>query len=175
MAKQMLAAAGSLDLLVNNAGITRDGLFLRMGVEDFDAVVGTNLRGVFLVCKAFARSMAKAKAARIVNVGSVVGLTGNAGQVNYAASKAGLIGLTKSLAQEFAGRGLTANVVAPGFIATDMTAALSPEIRDGMLKNIPLNRFGSPEDIAQTVVFLCGDGASYITGQTLVVDGGMTM
>jgi 3-oxoacyl-[acyl-carrier protein] reductase len=175
MAKQVLAEAGKLELLVNNAGVTRDGLFLRMSPEDFDAVVGTNLRGVFLVCKAFARTLAKAKDARIVNVGSVVGLTGNAGQVNYAASKAGLIGLTKSLAQEFAGRGLTANVVAPGFIATDMTAALSTEIRDGMLKTIPLGRFGAPDDIAKTVVFLCGDGAAYITGQTLVVDGGMTM
>jgi 3-oxoacyl-[acyl-carrier protein] reductase len=164
MAKHVLAEAGKVELLVNNAGVTRDGLFLRMSAEDFDAVVGTNLRGVFLVCKA-----------RIVNVGSVVGLTGNAGQANYAASKAGLIGLTKSLAQEFAGRGLTANVVAPGFIATDMTAALSPEIRDGMLKTIPLQRFGAPEDIAKTVLFLCSDGAAYITGQTLVVDGGMTM
>jgi 3-oxoacyl-[acyl-carrier protein] reductase len=155
--------------------VTRDGLFLRMSAEDFDAVLGTNLRGVFLVCKAFARSLAKAKDARIVNIGSVVGLTGNAGQANYAASKAGLIGLTKSLAQEFAGRGLTANCVAPGFIATDMTAALSPELRDGMLKTIPLQRFGAPEDVAKTVLFLCSDGASYITGQTLVVDGGMTM
>ncbi|MBM3973420.1 MAG: 3-oxoacyl-[acyl-carrier-protein] reductase [Planctomycetes bacterium] len=175
MAKHLLAEAGTLELLVNNAGITRDGLFLRMGADDFDAVIGTNLRGVFLVCKAFSRTLAKAKGARIVNIGSVVGITGNAGQVNYAASKAGLIGLTKSLAQEFAGRGLTANVVAPGFIATDMTAALPQEIRDGMLKNIPLSRFGAPDDIAKTVVFLCGDGASYITGQTLVVDGGMTM
>jgi 3-oxoacyl-[acyl-carrier protein] reductase len=175
MAKHVLAEAGKVELLVNNAGVTRDGLFLRMSAEDFDAVVGTNLRGVFLVCKAFARTLAKAKDARIVNVGSVVGLTGNAGQANYAASKAGLIGLTKSLAQEFAGRGLTANVVAPGFIATDMTAALSPEIRDGMLKTIPLQRFGAPEDIAKTVLFLCSDGAAYITGQTLVVDGGMTM
>ena len=175
MAKQVLAEAGTVELLVNNAGVTRDGLFLRMSAEDFDAVLGTNLRGVFLVCKAFARSLAKAKDARIVNIGSVVGLTGNAGQANYAASKAGLIGLTKSLAQEFAGRGLTANCVAPGFIATDMTAALSPEIRDGMLKTIPLQRFGAPEDIAKTVLFLCSDGASYITGQTLVVDGGMTM
>lgn len=175
MAKAVLAEAGTLELLVNNAGITRDGLFLRMGAEDFDAVIGTNLRGVFLVCKAFSRTLAKAKGARIVNIGSVVGITGNAGQVNYAASKAGLIGLTKSLAQEFAGRGLTANVVAPGFIETDMTAALTQEIRDGMLKTIPLSRFGAPDDIAKTVVFLCGDGASYITGQTLVVDGGMTM
>jgi 3-oxoacyl-[acyl-carrier protein] reductase len=175
LAKRVLDAHGRLDLLVNNAGMTKDGVFLRMTVEDFDDVVQTNLRGAFLVCRAFARSMAKARSGRIVNVGSVVGLTGNAGQVNYAASKAGLLGLTKSLAKELAGRGVTANVVAPGFIQTDMTAAIPEDIREQMLGGIPLARFGQPEDIAKTVAFLCSDAAGYITGQTLVVDGGMTM
>jgi 3-oxoacyl-[acyl-carrier protein] reductase len=175
LAKSVLDGAGKLDFLVNNAGITRDGLFLRMAAEDFDAVLATNLRGTFLTCKAFARAMAKARGGRIVNVGSVVGLTGNAGQANYAASKAGLIGLSKSLAQEFAGRGITVNVVAPGFIETDMTAGLAGDLRDGMLKQIPLGRFGGPADVARAVAFLCSDDASYITGQTLVVDGGMTM
>jgi 3-oxoacyl-[acyl-carrier protein] reductase len=174
LARAVLDQSGKLDFLVNNAGITRDGLFLRMGPEDFDAVLATNLRGTYLVCKAFARAMAKARGGRIVNVGSVVGLTGNAGQANYAASKAGLIGLTKSLAQEFAGRGITANVVAPGFIATDMTAVLTPEVREAMLQQIPLGRLGDPEDVAGVVAFLCSDAASFITGQTLVVDGGMT-
>jgi 3-oxoacyl-[acyl-carrier protein] reductase len=175
LAKSVLDAAGKLDVLVNNAGITRDGLFLRMGADDFDAVLATNLRGAFLVCKAFARSMAKARGGRIVNVGSVVGLTGNAGQVNYAASKAGLIGLSKSLAQELSGRGITVNVVAPGFIDTDMTAALGADVRETMLAQIPLSRFGVPSDVANAVLFLSSDAASYITGQTLVVDGGMTM
>ncbi len=175
LAKAVLDAAGKLDFLVNNAGITRDGLFLRMTADDFDAVIATNLRGTFLVCKAFARAMAKARGGRIVNIGSVVGITGNAGQVNYAASKAGLVGLSKSLAQELSGRAITVNVVAPGFVETDMTAGLPPEVRDGMLKQIPLGRFGSPDDIARSVVFLCSDAAAYVTGQTLVVDGGMTM
>jgi 3-oxoacyl-[acyl-carrier protein] reductase len=175
LAKAVLEPAGRLDFLVNNAGITRDGLFLRMSTDDFDAVLGTNLRGAFLVCKAFARAMAKARGGRIVNIGSVVGLSGNAGQANYAASKAGLIGLSKSLAQELAGRGITVNVIAPGFIATDMTSVLGAEVQDAMLKQIPLARFGQPEDIAQAVSFLCGDSGAYITGQTLVVDGGMTM
>jgi 3-oxoacyl-[acyl-carrier protein] reductase len=173
--KDVLDAAGRLDLLVNNAGITRDGLFLRMATEDFDQVVATNLRGPFLVCRAFARGMAKARGGRIVNVGSVVGLTGNAGQANYAASKAGLVGLTRSLAKEFAGRGITANVIAPGFITTDMTAAIPEAQQKAMLEAIPLGRFGLPADIAATVVFLCSEAAGYITGQTLVVDGGMTM
>lgn len=175
LAKTVLDAAGRLDFLVNNAGITRDGLFLRMSAEDFDAVLGTNLRGTFLVCKAFARAMAKARGGRIVNIGSVVGLTGNAGQANYAASKAGLIGLSKSLAQELAGRGITVNVIAPGFVATDMTAVLTAEVKETMLKQIPLGRFGEPDDIARVVSFLCSDAAAYVTGQTLVVDGGMTM
>lgn len=175
LAKTLLERSGKLDFLVNNAGITRDGLFLRMSEEDFDAVLATNLRGAFLVCKAFARAMAKARGGRIVNVGSVVGISGNAGQANYAASKAGLIGLSKSLAQEFAGRSITVNVVAPGFIETDMTSVLTPDVRTEMMKQIPLARFGKPEDIAQMVAFLCSDAASYVTGQTLVVDGGMTL
>lgn len=175
LARTVLETSGQLDFLVNNAGITRDGLFLRMSADDFDAVVGTNLRGAFLVCKAFARAMAKARGGRIVNIGSVVGLTGNAGQANYAASKAGLVGLSKSLAHEFAGRGITVNVVAPGLIATDMTAVLSPEVKASMLQQIPLGRLGAPEDIARVVSFLCSEAAGYITGQTLVVDGGMTM
>ncbi len=175
LAKSILDAHGKLDILVNNAGITKDGVFLRMGADDFDQVVGTNLRGPFLVCKAFARAMAKARGGRIVNIGSVVGITGNAGQVNYAASKAGLAGLTKSLAKELAGRSVTVNLVAPGFIATDMTAKIPEDIRNGMLAEIPLGRFGAPEDIGAAVLFLCSDSAAYITGQTLVVDGGMTM
>jgi 3-oxoacyl-[acyl-carrier protein] reductase len=175
LADAVLGAAGRLDLLVNNAGITRDGLLLRMSTDDFDQVVATNLRGPFLVCKVFARAMAKARGGRIVNVGSVVGLTGNAGQANYAASKAGLVGLTRSLAKEFAGRSITANVIAPGFIRTDMTAAIPEDSQQQMLQAIPLGRFGQPEDVAAAVVFLCSDAASYITGQTLVVDGGMTM
>jgi len=173
--KGVLEEAGKLDFLINNAGITRDGVFLRMSNDDFDDVVGTNLRGTFLVCKAFSRAMTKARFGRIINVGSVVGLTGNAGQANYAASKAGLLGLTKSLAQELAPRGVTANVVAPGFIETDMTASLGDEVKAQMLKMIPLSRFGQTSDIAQTVAFLCSDAAQYITGQTMVVDGGMTM
>jgi 3-oxoacyl-[acyl-carrier protein] reductase len=175
LAATVLEQHGRLDLLVNNAGITRDGLLLRTSVEDFDQVIATNLRGTFLVCRAFARAMAKARGGRIVNVGSVVGLTGNAGQANYAASKAGLLGLTKSLAKELAGRGVTVNVVAPGFITTDMTAAIPQELRQAMLGNIPLARLGQPEDVAAAVLFLCTDSAAYITGQTLVVDGGMTM
>lgn len=175
LAKDVLERAGRLDFLVNNAGITRDGLFLRMSGDDFDAVIDTNLRGAFLVCKAFARAMAKARGGRIVNIGSVVGLTGNAGQANYAASKAGLIGLSKSLAQELASRGITVNVVAPGFIATDMTSVLTEEVKTAMLAQIPLQRFGEPEDVAKVVSFLCSDAAAYVTGQTLVVDGGMTM
>ena len=171
----MLDEKGKLDLLINNAGITRDGLFLRMSNADFDDVINTNLRGAFLVCRAFARSMAKTRNGRMINIASVVGLTGNAGQANYAASKAGLLGLTKSLAQEFAGRNVTANVVAPGFIETDMTASLPDAVKTEMLKLIPLSRFGQAEDVAQTVAFLCSDAAAYITGQTLAVDGGMTM
>ena len=175
LAKCVLDGGGKLDVLVNNAGITRDGVFMRMSDDDFDAVVSTNLRGAFLVCRAFARPMAKARGGRIVNVGSVVGLSGNAGQANYAASKAGLVGLTKSLAHELAGRGVTANVIAPGFIETDMTAAIPEDHKSAMLNEIPLARFGAPADVARAAAFLAGESAGYITGQTLVVDGGMTM
>ncbi|MCA8975967.1 MAG: 3-oxoacyl-[acyl-carrier-protein] reductase [Planctomycetes bacterium] len=175
LAKGVLETASGIDFLVNNAGITKDGVFLRMGAADFDDVVGTNLRGTFLLCKSFVRPLGKSKSGRIVNIGSVVGLTGQAGQANYAASKAGLIGLTKSLAREYAGRGLTANVVAPGFIETDMTAKIPEDKQAAMKQQIPLGRFGQPADIARTVSFLCSDAAAYITGQTLVVDGGMTM
>lgn len=175
VAKAVLDGKGRLDLLINNAGITKDGVFLRMSVDDFDQVLATNLRGTFLVIKAFARAMAKARGGRIVNIGSVVGLTGNAGQVNYAASKAGLVGLSKSLAQELAARAITVNVVAPGFIRTDMTAAVPQEHQQAMLATIPLGRVGEARDVAAAVAFLCSDAASYITGQTLVVDGGMTM
>ncbi len=175
MAKRVLDAAPNLDVLVNNAGVTKDGLFLRMTDADFDQVLGVNLRGTFLVCRAFARAMTKARTGRIVNVGSIVGLTGNAGQTNYAASKAGVVGLTKSLAKELGGRGITVNVVAPGFITTDMTAGLPEPVKAGALAQIPLARFGVPEDIAAAVRFLASDAATYITGQVLVVDGGMAM
>ncbi len=174
-AKAVTDDVGPVSVLVNNAGITRDGLFLRMAAEDFDAVLAVNLRGAFATCRAFARGMAKARHGRIVNVGSVVGLTGNAGQVNYAAAKAGLIGMSKSLARELAGRGVTVNVVAPGFIETDMTAGLPEDVRTEAVKNIPLARFGTPSDVAGTVSFLCSDAAAYLTGQVLVVDGGMAM
>ncbi len=175
LAASVEAAAGHVHVLVNNAGITRDGLFMRMPAEDFDAVIGVNLRGAFLATKAFARGMTKARSGRVVNIGSIVGVVGNAGQANYSASKAGLIGFTKSLAKELGGRGVTVNLVAPGFITTDMTAGLSEEIQESAKQNIPLKRFGSPEDIAATVGFLCSDAASYITGQVLMVDGGMAI
>jgi 3-oxoacyl-[acyl-carrier protein] reductase len=175
LARTVLADGGRLDILVNNAGITRDGLFMRMPLADLDAVLAVNLRGTFLTCRAFARSMAKARSGRIVNIGSVVGLSGNAGQVNYAASKAAVVGFSKSLARELGGRGVTVNVVAPGFIDTDMTAVLSDSVRGEAAKNIPLGRFGTAQDVAGAVAFLCSDDAAYVTGQVLVVDGGMAM
>jgi len=169
------AAFGSLDILVNNAGITRDNLLLRMKDEEWDSVLDTNLRGAYLVTKAVLRPMMRARWGRIITITSVVGLAGNAGQANYAAAKAGLIGLTKSVAREMASRGITANAVAPGFVETDITAGLGDTIRQSALTAIPLGRWAQPEEIAWVVAFLASDAASYITGQTLAVDGGMTM
>lgn len=164
-----------VDILINNAGITRDGLMLRMSEEDFDSVVDTNLKGAFLFTKAVTRSMMKQRWGRIVNLSSVVGVLGQAGQVNYGASKAGIIGLTKSAARELAARNITVNAVAPGFIQTDMTAALTLEQQEQIGKNIPLERLGSPEDVAKVVGFLVGEGGSYLTGQVISVDGGLAM
>ena len=166
---------GRIDILVNNAGITRDGLLMMMKEEDFDAVISANLRGTFLCMKAVARAMMKQRYGRIVNLSSVVGLRGNAGQVNYAASKAGVIGMTKSLAKELASRGVTVNAVAPGFIDTDMTAAMPEAAKTATLASIPMQRLGAPEDIAKAVAFLASDDAAYITGQVIAVDGGMSM
>ena len=165
---------GGLDVLVNNAGITRDGLLLRMSEEDFDRVLDVNLKGAFNFIRAAARTLMKS-GGRIVNITSVVGLTGNAGQANYAASKAGLIGLTRSVAKELAGRGVCVNAVAPGFIDTDMTAALDEKSKSALLAEIPLGRIGRPEEIADLVAFLAGPAGAYITGQTLVVDGGLSL
>ena len=166
---------GRLDILVNNAGITRDNLVLRMSDEEFDEVIATNLRSAFIACRAAARPMMRGKWGRIVNVASVAGLAGNAGQANYAAAKSGLLGLTKSLAKELAGKKITANVIAPGFIETDMTDSLPDAVKEGARSHTPLNRFGQADEVAAAVAFLCGEKAGYITGQTLAVDGGMTM
>jgi 3-oxoacyl-[acyl-carrier protein] reductase len=166
---------GRLDVLVNNAGITKDGLVLRMDDEDFDVVLATNLKSAFVAIRAAARSMLRAKSGRIINISSVSGVAGNAGQANYAASKAGLIGLSKSVAKELAGKNVTCNVVAPGFIATDMTDVLSDQIKEQVKQFIPLKRFGQPAEVAAVVGFLAGPDSSYITGQVLCVDGGMVM
>ncbi|MDB6028572.1 MAG: 3-oxoacyl-ACP reductase [Verrucomicrobiales bacterium] len=174
-AEKILTDAGRVDILVNNAGVTKDGLLMRMSDADWDAVLDTNLKGAFSFTKAFARSMIKQRSGKIINVASVIGLIGNAGQCNYAASKAGLIGFTKSIARELASRGINVNALAPGFIATDMTAVLNEEMKSGLLKQIPLNRFGEADDIADAALFLASPAARYITGQILAVDGGMVM
>jgi len=166
---------GRVDIVVNNAGVTRDGLIIRMDEKDWDMVLDINLRGAFLVTKAAGKIMMKQRSGRIVNISSVVGLGGNAGQANYSASKAGLIGLTKSAAKEFGARGITVNAVAPGFIDTEMTAGLPEAVRQSSLNQVLISRPGLPEDVASAVLFLASDEASYITGQVLVVDGGLTM
>jgi 3-oxoacyl-[acyl-carrier protein] reductase len=173
--KELLDRYGKIDILVNNAGITRDTLLQRMKEEDFDAVLQTNLRGVYLCTKAALRPMTKARSGRIINITSVVGLMGNAGQANYAAAKAGIIGFTKSAAREIASRNITVNAVAPGYIETELTDVLSETVRQAILENIPLGRLGQPQDVANLVCFLASDAAGYITGQTLTVDGGMVM
>lgn len=168
-------AFGSIDILVNNAGITRDNLLMRMKEDEWDSVMATNLKGVFLCTKAVARQMMKQRAGRIINVASIVGVAGNAGQANYVAAKAGVIGLTKTTAKELAARNILVNAVAPGFIATDMTDELPQDVKDAMLTQIPLAKLGQPEDVANVVAFLASEGANYMTGQTLHIDGGMVM
>ena len=175
MFKTALDRFGTINILVNNAGITRDTLLLRMKEEDFDAVLNTNLRGVYLCTKAALRPMTRARSGRIINITSVVGLMGNAGQANYAAAKAGIVGFTKSTAREMASRQITVNAVAPGYIETELTGVLGEQIRSAILETIPLGRLGTPQDVANLVCFLASGAAEYITGQTLVVDGGMVM
>ena len=174
-AGKILDDAGRVDILVNNAGVTRDNLLMRMSEEEWDTVIDTNLKGAFNFTKAFSRPFIRQRSGRIINIASVIGLIGNAGQSNYAASKAALIGFTKSIAKELAPRGITVNAIAPGFIETDMTAALDDKGREGILGNVPLGRFGSPDDIAHAAVFLAMEPSGYITGQVLTVDGGMVM
>ncbi|MFM9957488.1 MAG: 3-oxoacyl-[acyl-carrier-protein] reductase [Phycisphaerales bacterium] len=169
------AELGRLDILVNNAGITRDGLILRMSDEDFMAVLQTNLVSAFVACRAAARPMMKNRFGRVVNISSTSGVVGNAGQANYAAAKSGLIGLTKTIARELGGKGVTANVVAPGYVETDMTAGLPQEIKDKLTENVAVKRLGVPEDIAACVAYVTADDAGYLSGQVIVVDGGMTM
>lgn len=175
LVQKTLETFGKLDILVNNAGITRDNLIMRMKEEDFDAVIETNLKGVFNGIKAVTRPMMKQRSGRIINISSVVGVLGNAGQANYVAAKAGVIGLTKSAARELASRGITVNAVAPGYIETDMTDKLPQDVREGILNQVPLGRMGKPEDVAHAVVYLASDAASYMTGQTIHIDGGMYM
>jgi len=172
---EIAEATGRIDILVNNAGITRDGLLMRMSEEDWDAVLTVNLKGTFACTKAVTRTMMKQRSGAIVNIASVIGLMGNAGQANYAASKGGVISFTKSVAKEFASRNIRVNAVAPGFIASKMTDALSDEVRNKMLDVIPLSRFGQPEDVARVVSFLAGDDAAYITGEVINISGGMVM
>ncbi|TDL35072.1 3-oxoacyl-[acyl-carrier-protein] reductase [Jeotgalibacillus sp. S-D1] len=175
MIKETITRFDKIDILINNAGVTRDNLLMRMKDDEWDDVMNINLKGVFLTTKAVSRSMMKQRSGRIINISSIVGVTGNPGQSNYVASKAGVIGLTKTAAKELSSRGITVNAVAPGFIETDMTDKLTEDIQNEMRKQIPLARFGKPEDVAKVVVFLSGDDASYMTGQTLHVDGGMVM
>ncbi len=175
LAERILADFSRVDILVNNAGVTRDGLSMRMSEEDWDLVVDTNLKGTFNCIQAFERSMIKQRSGRIINIGSVAGLMGNAGQANYAASKAGVLGLSKTIARELASRGITCNVVAPGFIDTDMTEVLPEKIKQAVVSQIPAGVFGKPDDIAAAVAFLASNEAGYITGQCLTVDGGMVM
>lgn len=175
MIKAVTTEYGKLDILVNNAGTTRDNVIMMLKPEDFDTVINTNLRSAWLCCKAASRTMMRKRTGRIINITSVVGIAGNGGQTNYSASKAGMIGLTKSLAKEVASRGITVNAVAPGFIGTDMTSELSDDIKETAISHIPLGRMGDPEDVAKAVAFLASDDAKYITGQVLVVDGGMVM
>lgn len=175
MVKEVIHQFGSLDILVNNAGVTKDNLLMRMKETEFDQVINTNLKGVFLCTKAVTRQMMKQKAGKIVNVASIVGVSGNPGQANYVAAKAGVIGLTKTTAKELASRNILVNAVAPGFISTDMTDALSDEQQEAILSQIPLAKLGTPEEIAKVVRFLVSDDASYITGQTIHIDGGMVM
>ena len=173
--KAVVSETGRMDILVNNAGITRDGLLMRMSDQDWDDVMNTNVKGAVNLTRSLSRQFIKQRSGRIINISSVIGLVGNVGQSNYAASKAALIGFTKSVARELAPRKVTVNAVAPGFIETDMTAAISEDIRNEVRRRIPLNQFGEAEDIANAVVFLAGPGACYITGQVLTVDGGMVM
>jgi 3-oxoacyl-[acyl-carrier protein] reductase len=174
-AEKILADCSKVDILVNNAGVTRDGLLMRMSDEDWDTVLNTNLKGAFFFTKAFSRPFAKQRSGRIINISSVIGLIGNAGQSNYAASKAGLIGFTQSVARELASRGITVNAIAPGFIETDMTSELKEELKANILRQIPMGKFGAAEDIANAALFLAGATGCYITGQVLTVDGGMVM
>ena len=174
-AKALVEAAGDVDVLVNNAGLTRDGLLVRMSDEDWRTVIDTNLSSVFYTCRAAARPMMRKRAGSIVNVSSIVGVRGNGGQTNYAASKAGIIGFTKSLARELGSRNVRANVVAPGYVTTQLTDVLPPEATDAMLANTPLGRLGDPEDVAGAVRFLCSDAAAFVTGDVLLVDGGLGM
>lgn len=175
MAKETIERFGKIDILVNNAGITKDNLLMRMKESEWDDVININLKGVFLCTKAVTRQMMKQRSGRIINISSIVGVSGNPGQANYVAAKSGVIGLTKTSAKELSSRGITVNAVAPGFITTDMTDKLNEDVKTEMLKQIPLARFGEPKDIARTVIFLASEDSAYMTGQTLHVDGGMVM